>query len=318
MEDWEYVLNLPEREINLETLYLRYEELLWKIANQELRIKEIKSNTILKPHKQNKQIEDLEYQERKITKMILIIEENRTNQHISNKFFNLNNKLKSEYKINNLNTTELVEYKEILHNTLKTIRKNIKHIKNNITKEFIQERVNGIKEKRMNNPNEFFKKAQPDNMFKSQQLWTVEYEKITKEKKEIITSSTPQVVQRKVKEVWEKIFNKSKIQTGFNHNVFVTKKFREISKKIKNKDQELVTNFTIEELSNVIRILSNGTAPGPDQIPNELIKILFKNEKFQLILLKVLNTCLCQRKMPHAWKKSHIFTIFKRIIQIIL
>ena len=75
---------------------------------------------------------------------------------------------------------------------------------------------------------------------------------------------------------------------------------------------ELVQEFTKKELEQVIKILSNGTAPSPDRVPNEVIKILCKNKKFTKILLKILNVSLIQNKMPKEWKKSQIFTIYKK------
>ena len=58
--------------------------------------------------------------------------------------------------------------------------------------------------------------------------------------------------------------------------------------------------------------LSNGTAPGPDNIPNEIIKILFTIKEFEEVLIKIINTCLVQKKIPERWKKSNIYTIYKK------
>ena len=48
------------------------------------------------------------------------------------------------------------------------------------------------------------------------------------------------------------------------HKVFTSNKFREIKRKIKNKDQELTNLLTQEELDMVMKNISNGTAPRPD------------------------------------------------------
>ena len=67
-----------------------------------------------------------------------------------------------------------------------------------------------------------------------------------------------------------------------------------------------------QELENIINNLSNGTAPGLDNIPNEIIKLLFKTEQFSKIIVKIINICMIQRKIPTRWKKSHIYTIYKK------
>ena len=121
-----------------------------------------------------------------------------------------------------------------------------------------------IRGKRITNPNEFFKKAQPDNMFNLQQMWSVEFNQTKKGKIYSIISSTPEVVQKKVKEAWETIFSSKKRQASETHKVFTSNKFREIKSKIKNKDQELTNLFTQEELDVVMKNISNGTASGPD------------------------------------------------------
>ena len=62
----------------------------------------------------------------------------------------------------------------------------------------------------------------------------------------------------------------------------------------------------------VMKNISNGTAPGPDWIPNELLKMFYKNDDFKTILLKLLNTCLIKKRTLNSWKNSYIFTICKK------
>ena len=62
----------------------------------------------------------------------------------------------------------------------------------------------------------------------------------------------------------------------------------------------------------VMKNISNSTAPGPDRIPNELLKMFYKNDDFKTILLKLLNACLIKKRTPNSWKNSHIFTIYKK------
>ena len=312
IKEWEYTLNIPESKINVETLQIRIHELIMKIATEHLKIKKIRSNTILKPHKQNEKIQIIEEQERKLIKIILIVEENLTMNHISNKLIKLNNALQDKYKIPNIDITNLQDLKHIANNKLREVCKEMNSVRQSITQQFIAQRVDQIRGKRITNPNEFFKKAQPDNMFNSQQMWSVEFNQTKKGKIYNIISSTPEVVQKKVKEAWETIFSSKKRQASETHKVFTSNKFREIKSKIKNKDQELINLFTQEELDMVMKNISNGTAPGPNRIPNELLKMFYKNDDFKTILLKLLNACLIKKRTPNSWKNSHIFTIYKK------
>ena len=58
--------------------------------------------------------------------------------------------------------------------------------------------------------------------------------------------------------------------------------------------------------------ISNGTAPRPDWIPNELLKMFYKHDDFKTILLKLFNVCLTKKRTPNSWKNSLIFTIYKK------
>ena len=98
-------------------------------------------------------------------------------------------------------------------------------------------------------------------MFNSQQMWSVEYNQTKKGKIYNIISSTPEVVQKKVKKAWETIFSSKKRQVSKTHKVFTSNKFVEIKRKIKNKDQKLTDLFTQEKLDVVMKNISNGTAP---------------------------------------------------------
>ena len=146
----------------------------------------------------------------------------------------------------------------------------------------VQKRVNEIRGWRITNIGRFFARAQPDSVFSSQQLWTVDYikEKVAlvggQTVKQIITISTsiPAEVARKVKEAWEKVFTTSVRMSSHDHKVFHSNKFKEIRRKIKNKDTALTILTNREELREIVKKLSNGTSPGPDNIPNDIIKIL--------------------------------------------
>ena len=182
--------------------------------------------------------------------------------------------------------------------------------------------MNEIQSQRINNPSRFFARAQPDSVFTSQQLWTVDYQTIkdTEEGIEIITTTTsiPSTVASKVKEAWETVFTSKKHQSSWEHEVFKTKSFKSIRNKIKNKDTTLTQETTILELNQIIKKLSSNTATGPDNIPNEIIKILFEVEQFQQVLLKIINTCIYKKRIPKQWKQHTSIQSIRKTIQIIL
>ena len=165
----------------------------------------------------------------------------------------------------------LEKLKKHLKEKIKLIRKDIDETKKKITGEFIQKRVNEIQLNRVDNPGKFFARAQPDSVFRSQQVWTVEYEETEKidncEKKIKVSSSVPETVKREVKNAWERIFTTKKPKNKTTNEAFLTKKFMKRREKILNKDKKLIKEITEEEVKETINQLSNGTACGPDNIP---------------------------------------------------
>ncbi len=176
----------------------------------------------------------------------------------------------------------LEKLKTHIKNQIKIIRGDIEKTKRNITGEFIQNRVNAIQLNRVENPGRFFAKAQPDSVFRSQQVWTVEYEKEemenNKKKKRMTTSSIPETVQREVKNAWEKIFSTKKAKTKDVNPAFISKKFLKRREKILNKDECLIKKVTENEMKETITNLSNGTACGPDNIPSICMIHCFHNK----------------------------------------
>ena len=67
--------------------------------------------------------------------------------------------------------------------------------------------------------------------------------------------------------------------------------------------------FKIEELKRAAEGLKNKKAPGLDQIPNEVVKIVVK--EIPDVVLTVLNKCLVQGKFPKEWKKAKLVLIPK-------
>lgn len=61
-----------------------------------------------------------------------------------------------------------------------------------------------------------------------------------------------------------------------------------------------VNLFTLDELHKAGRKIKTGKSPGPDGIPNEILKIIL--EKWPEMLLEVFNACLNQKLFPEQWK----------------
>ena len=120
------------------------------------------------------------------------------------------------------------------------------------------------------------------------------------------------MVAKQVKIAWETIFTRKKFQSTDDHSVFYTRKFKNIKNKIKNKDKCLTKEATTKETTEIVEQISNNTSPGPDNIPNEIIKIMHKTEIFAIILNKIINTCIIQQKTPKQWKSANIYTIYKK------
>ncbi|GFX43695.1 uncharacterized protein TNCV_4109751 [Trichonephila clavipes] len=67
--------------------------------------------------------------------------------------------------------------------------------------------------------------------------------------------------------------------------------------------------FTIHEINAVINKLKLKTAPGPDSIPNEVVKKL--HEMYPDLFLTVFNSCLRLKTFPRCWKNAKIILIPK-------
>ena len=67
--------------------------------------------------------------------------------------------------------------------------------------------------------------------------------------------------------------------------------------------------FTMDELREEAKRLKNNKAPGPDNIPNEVLKIVV--ETCPDVLLNVFNDCLRQGVFPKAWKVQNLVLLRK-------
>jgi hypothetical protein len=128
------------------------------------------------------------------------------------------------------------------------------------------------------------------------QIWSVEYKEKTTTENEIIInktiSSIPEIVLKKTKETWEKVFTTKVNKTTEYHSIFGNKNFQDRRDKIINKDDCLTQKITIQEIKTIVKKLSNGTVPSSDNISNDILKIMIKSENFKIVLTKLLNTYL--------------------------
>ena len=70
-----------------------------------------------------------------------------------------------------------------------------------------------------------------------------------------------------------------------------------IRNKINNQDTELTKKVDVKELNKIVKNLSNSTAAGPDNILNKIIKVLCIIEEFEMILVKIMNICIINKKI---------------------
>lgn len=64
-----------------------------------------------------------------------------------------------------------------------------------------------------------------------------------------------------------------------------------------------------EELNQIINKLNNDKAAGPDQIPNKLIKIIYKSDKEYFV--KLFNKILMHVELPVNWKEGELIYFLK-------
>ena len=113
------------------------------------------------------------------------------------------------------------------------------------------------------------------------------------------TTSIHDIVSKKIKEAWKTVFTSKKRAKSFDHKVFKIKRFKMIRNKIKNQDTELTKEVNVKELNKIVKNLSNSTAAGLDNILNKIIKVLCIIEEFEMILVKIMNICIINKKIPN-------------------
>ena len=321
---WKKILNLPDENIHIQKTHKDLIQAIWDIAEDTIKVSEKSSHFHLKPLKKDKEIKMLEQQQEIITKAILAIPLSISLKMMAYKLRKINTRMSNKYKVNTVICDELLTtdpqlsmLRTELHKILKSINRDLE-AQNRITNnKFIEKRVDEIRRNRCDNPGKFFARARPDSVFRSQQVWTVEYEEIKNltngnKKKVKVISSIPETVSNQVKKAWEKIFTSKKSKTTDYYPAFAGEQFKKIKEKIFDKDDALTAKVTQDELKKTINRLSSGTASGPDNVPNEILKIMNETEGFQKVFCKLLNACITQQSIPQQWKKANIYTIYKK------
>ena len=101
------------------------------------------------------------------------------------------------------------------------------------------------------------------------------------------------------------------------NTVFRTKKFQKRREKIFQKNNKLIKKVSEQEIKDTITQLNNGTACGPDNISNEMIKHMAKSQKFVILLTKLITFAL-NKKISLKCGKNLVYILFiKKEIQII-
>ena len=77
---------------------------------------------------------------------------------------------------------------------------------------------------------------------------------------------------------------------------------------VSNKLNIKTSAFSLQEIKTVIKSLNPRKAFGPDNIPS----IIWKDQNFHSLLLKICNYCLENKSCPSVWRKSQIIPIPKK------
>jgi len=121
---------------------------------------------------------------------------------------------------------------------------------------------------------------------------------------ERITISEPEEVKEYIRKAWQSHFAPQPTQEGTQPEEWIG-----TANKITGNTDSLVTKIKTEELTETIKNISNGKAPGPTGETIEMIKWL---DETNLRLVKTLfNTIMKTGYLPDSWKTAKIFGIYK-------
>jgi len=70
-----------------------------------------------------------------------------------------------------------------------------------------------------------------------------------------------------------------------------------------------VPQITVEEVGRAVARLPSGKAPGPDLVPNEMIRLAFS--RFPEVFVECYNACLAKGDFPSKWKRARLVLLHK-------
>ena len=82
---------------------------------------------------------------------------------------------------------------------------------------------------------------------------------------------------------------------------------REAKKNITKNNSVLVKPVTVKEVHDALVNMANGKQPGPDRLPNEMLKALAGDVIFCTVLAKLFTVCINSGVFSLDWKLSSIF-----------
>lgn len=86
--------------------------------------------------------------------------------------------------------------------------------------------------------------------------------------------------------------------------------FRNLVKAIKEAPVESTPQITLEQLNKALQELKPKSAPGPDGVPNCLLRIL--PDPAKAFLLSIFNRVLASQRYPALWKTAHVTMLLKK------
>src|SRR5271163_860813 len=178
-----------DKQNNINNILKEYKKDVWVVAEEVLQIKEISNIPKLKPKNLSEPKRENVHNQNIIIKVILSITHAIKLNKITKKIEKIYTHLKgNKHNIKiNINREQKQTYKDLtkeLQNTLKKLRNENETITKKETGEFIKKKVDEIRNLRVIDPGKFFDRTQLDSVFSSQQLWTVDYEKLKQTLKE--------------------------------------------------------------------------------------------------------------------------------------
>jgi hypothetical protein len=69
--------------------------------------------------------------------------------------------------------------------------------------------------------------------------------------------------------------------------------------------------FTDQELQVALKELNGAAAVGPERIPSQSVKEVFKNDDVRPLLLALVNRCWADGVIPNTWGQSELFILYK-------